>query len=443
MNFTEKEIQDYIWENRASWDDFILPLSGYDLHDLNKIENISNPEKIFQNIILKKLKKLHVKSSCMEIFASEVPLIQSSSNTMRLDLLGKCIDDSGLCIIELKKSKKTERESFTELLAYTNYMSSMFPGFTKDDCLLVLVAPMETQIVKEAYIYSLLYDEKQVVAYTLDFDDNQNLKSLKLKPWIPTIRDIKNVSQHMFNSAILSVVKVGWENSEGVWNPAANEETKDFMIEQMNNISSQASQIMEKKGVHGFVYTSQVWPEFSEVLPLTNSLVIVAVNPFAVASEIECENSIENESILKLESIITGLKKSRGYEPDKYHRMYEMYSCWESNIFRIAFDVVNLCTKQTDGKETFMDSSSMSWRDYKNNFFEDVSCNNFCVRPTGVFRELYLEFLDCVYINEIMIDDFNEENNIMHLSVNTMNSHSSFRKFIDNLYYSDEVLESD
>jgi hypothetical protein len=41
---------------------------------------------------------------------------------------------------------------------------------------------------------------------------------------------------------------------------------------------------MEESGVHGFAYCSQLWPELSQVLPFTNSLVLVGMNPYAVGS---------------------------------------------------------------------------------------------------------------------------------------------------------------
>ena len=87
----------------------------------------------------------------MILIARELRLEKSGDTTTRIDLLGnsECI---GLSIIELKKSKQTERQAFTELLAYANHFCSTFPGLTEQAINTILIAPMETRTVRDAFV---------------------------------------------------------------------------------------------------------------------------------------------------------------------------------------------------------------------------------------------------------------------------------------------------
>lgn len=68
--------------------------------------------------------------------SKELRLDRGAPHPTRVDLLGNS-ESTGLTIIELMKSDQTERQAFTELLAYSNYFGSIFPpenGPRRDHC---------------------------------------------------------------------------------------------------------------------------------------------------------------------------------------------------------------------------------------------------------------------------------------------------------------------
>lgn len=446
MKFSEREIQDYLWEKRYEWEDIVLEFPDIKLFDLSIKDSDVSPEKIIYNQVIKNLYKLYEKSSCANIFASEVPLMKNN-NPMRVDMLSTFIDDTSIGIIELKKSKQTERQAFTELLAYSNYFTSLFPGSAKEDLFLILIAPMETKIVKEALMQYLLFDGRSIVAYTLDLSDENDIETLRLKPWVPNYEDISIYAQTSFSSKNLSVCKIVWEYSKDIWDPNPSENPEDYMIQNMDHVSSLAAQLMEKKGIHGFAYTSQVWSELAPVMPFTNSLVIVGMNPYAVASSnILWHEDFKGstlphplEHLKKLEDVIPGLPNSREYDKDEDDRMYSLYATWDSNLYRIGKKVVDMATMLVDKKSPKNDHGFMSWYDYQRQFMEDITCHNFSIRPTGIFRDIYWDITKFDYDFSIKKGAENHPvlGDLYHQSIETLTSHKYFRIFLDRMFYSE------
>ena len=95
--------------------------------------------------------------------AKELRLERGEVNATRVDLFGTG-EETGITLIELKKSGQTERQAFTELLAYANHFCSIFPGLTESAITTVLVAPMETRTVRDAYAQELVGNRKNIVA---------------------------------------------------------------------------------------------------------------------------------------------------------------------------------------------------------------------------------------------------------------------------------------
>jgi hypothetical protein len=442
MKFSEKDIQDYIWENRAYWDDLILDLPEISFFDLTVENHNVSPDKIFYNLVVNNLQDLHCKASCADIFASETPLSKEGANTMRVDLLCTFLDDTSIGIIELKKSKQTERQAFTELLAYSNYFTTLFPGSTKSDVFLILIAPMESQIVKEALIQCLLFDKRPIVAFIPTFEDENKLSSLRLKPWIPLSTDVAAFTHTSFNERNLSVCKVVWEYSEGVWDASKGKNPEDYMVHSLNHVSALAAQIMEKNGIHGFAYCSQAWAELAEVYPFTNSLVLVGVNPYAVASanylaKTSAESSDSAYRLPCLENIFPSLTHSKRYSGDEYDRLDSLNSVWDSNLFRVAKEVVDLSVMVVDGSNPSTDQGFMSWEDCQREMVEDVFCHNFSVRTTGIFRDLYCEVTKNDYSFSATSGAENHPilGDLCHLSIGTLTSQSFFRIFLKRMFY--------
>ena len=53
-----------------------------------------------------------------------------------------------------------------------------------------------------------------------------------------------------------------WENLRGDWSPKGDHEyPNEYMKHRMIKVAQVAAQMMESCGLHGFVYTSQMWSD--------------------------------------------------------------------------------------------------------------------------------------------------------------------------------------
>ena len=110
---------------------------------------------LLQNILERRINSIIDSMSSLSLLAKELRLERTSDTTTRIDLFGHS-EESGMVIIELKKSRQTERQSFTELLGYANHFCTLFPGLSEKAISSVLIAPMETRTVKDAYVQEAL-----------------------------------------------------------------------------------------------------------------------------------------------------------------------------------------------------------------------------------------------------------------------------------------------
>jgi len=418
--FSEKEIQQQLWKQRENFVDIIdcaeipYPYSfSADISDLK-------PERLLQNNLYKQLAIIDETLRETQLIGYEVPLQKQGDSTIRADFLGVSLEPPCFVIIELKKSNRTERDSFTELLAYSNHITTAFPTMCKADIYYILIAPMDSRIVREALIHSLVFDRKFVYALIPYFTNENAIQSLRLKPWIPDIETISTITGSVFAAKNFSVAKIVWEHSDE-WCDAKS---------RFNRISAFAAQIMEHQGIHGFVFSSQVWTELVEVLPLSNSLVIVALNPYAISNPLFEPYTTSGFDLTK---VLPGLKNSAKEVGDQENYHFVLYSCWDSHLLNIGYYVVNQANQNTEGKKIIPDSGSMSWADYELEFIEYVACENFDIRPTGILRELYWDVthIDYRWIAENRLSKHPIHSDMMyHYAVDTLNSHHFFSTFM-------------
>jgi hypothetical protein len=86
---------------------------------------------------------------------------------MELDLIGT--HDEGLFVMELKVQRSAERNAFSELFAYSNYIAGMFALSGHQDITNVLVANLDNKITKQAFLYDLLVSERDIIVYRPSF----------------------------------------------------------------------------------------------------------------------------------------------------------------------------------------------------------------------------------------------------------------------------------
>ncbi len=442
MPFSEKQIQEYIWSKREEFSNLLAP-SEILVRSQCSVDSV-RPEDLLWNKLIDRLESLHQKLLSLELFGCEVPLERASTSTIRADFLGSFPGDTGVAIVELKKSAQTERQSFTELLAYANHLSLLFPGMSREDVVYILIAPMETRITREAFVQSLTLDHRNVIALIPKLSDPNDLKSLKLVPWAPARKDVSLLTSSAFRKSSLSVCKVVWKYCAESWNPDLQKQPSPDQIKRLNTASALAAQKMEAAGIHGFVYSSQAWSELREALPYSNSLVMVGVNPFSLGSSINAASQSEGKNHspegVGLLQVIPGLEKSDRGQFGAMDYLDDLRSVWDSQLFRIGKSVIDSVTLSTEKGSLDTDSGFMNWDEYQSQIIEDVCCHNFDVRPTGFIRDLFLDVtsLDYAHASQAGVENHLIHGDMHRCAADGVVSQVMFRKFLDRMLGDDE-----
>lgn len=440
MQFTEKEIQDYIWSIRESFADLLIDPHGLELVEFDEeLANVT-AKNLIENKIKNQLIHLHSKLYDIKFIGCEVPLEQQSNSTIRADFLAVFPGDTGLAVIELKKSKQTERQAFTELLAYSNHMTTLFPAMTKDDSVYILISPMNTRIARDAVIQCMTFDNRKILALIPKFSDPNDISTLQLELWVPSTTELTLFSNLAFKEDNFSVCKLSWEYDLERWDSEKGSNPKHYFVEQFNNVSCLAAQYMEEAGVHGFTYCSQIWPELSNNLPFTNSLILVGLNPYAVGSTqyLSTHQENYNNETTTLENYVPHIgeliPKLRDEEicDSNEEVLNDLHLLWDSQLFRIGKKVIDLTNKKLDGKYYSIEYNFMDWENYQMAMLEDNLCHKFGIRSTGLIRHLYTDILELDYN---FCKKFGSTNHPIHpdmpyLGVNYLKSQTLFRQFI-------------
>lgn len=210
--------------------------------------------------------------------AKELRFDKAGPHPTRVDLFG-CSESTGIIIIiELKKSQQTERQAFTELLAYANHFCSIFPGVNETAITSVLVAPMETRTVKDAYVQEVLLNKKNIVALIPSCDAG----CYSLKVFYPGGNYYKWFENNVFNDRSMTCVTMSFPLIEG-WIDSEYDEPPQYAKDALNQISNSVAHILDSKGFHSIVYATQKWSQVAGIFPYPNTVVVAAVNPFSSA----------------------------------------------------------------------------------------------------------------------------------------------------------------
>ncbi len=454
-DITEHKIQTYIWDNREKFVEFMIePQFPSEITIANP--SYASASEILYNKFLSIVKKQWQYVQLIELFGVEVPLKKDESSTIRADFLGIAGGANGLAVIELKKSRQTERQAFTELYAYGNHLRTKFMPMSKSDIFYILISPMEERIVIEASLQNFFFDRTNFFALIPKVKKkNDEIIELRLEPWIPSFEEFSFILDYTFSEKNFDVFKVAWQDLPDEWNPKDSADPDEFMIERMNKVSSYAAQVMESRGIHGFVYTSQTWSELKDTLPLTNSLIVVGINPYkATKNRFLINGGLDKKSADKvgIESIsfldlIPELKSKATEVNEKFNYLCSLSESWANEITYVGLDIVKTLTKSTKRPDVQKSYNSFDWEIYQQIFLEDISCHNFDLRPTGLIRELWFEYSKLDY--DYMRVNGTEE----HLQysadyspefIEIVSSQYFVREFIRRLYspfYEDEYYE--
>ncbi len=376
FKFSENEVHEYLYSQglEALTEDesdevFALPVDGddeeggFELWRLIKLRAVS------------KLRRIHESMRYGEFIGSKVKLPTDKKQPMELDLLGSY--DDGLFVLELKVDKSAERNAFSELFAYSNYIAEMFALSGQKDITNVLVANLGAKITRSAFLYDLLIAERNIIVYTPEFA-TKDVTSLRLKLYLPSDDDFKQFTNQLISHEAMQCVVLSFEDIPGWIDSDENDGSLGkHTIEHLQAIGCFAAQLMESEGLHGFCFVRKPWRELPRYY--RNSLIVCAVNPFL---------TIEEE---RATAICAQLDESGISE------LFERpQSGFRGRLIRLAQRVFDDTLKAGCSYEF----DSPDWSAMVNSFLEVVGTHNFGFHPTGLFRESYVSHINAQYAND-------------------------------------------
>ena len=339
----------------------------------------------------------------------EVHLERSDDSTTRIDLLGRTLEGTGLTIIELKKSKQTERQAFTELLGYANHFSVLFPGLGDHNILSVLVAPMGNRVVRDAYFQELVTNRKNVVALIPKVVDGD----LSLEVYYPDEQYYKWFEDNIIDDRAYVSLVASFPEIDGIETDRDNNgKLPEESVDALNTLSSLIAQKLEAIGLHGMVYARQRFGETAEIFPDPNSIIVSVLSPFS-----GFRNDSDNTSEGRMSELQTILGQLKGVNDEWFE---SIHFGLQSTILRIVQECFDISFRQV-GKPTIQPEYDLvDWEIFKNTFMETVHCHNLKLYTTGLIRDIYHEYIK--YIYSVGQDDIYFSDDLPQYSYDTFNN---------------------
>ena len=441
MAFSEKQIQTYIWEHRDTIFSRIVTPDFTEPHNIKVFS--SEPWEVLYKMLMTEYELWYILLKDMNLFGCEVSLPKMNESTIRADFLGCFTGENGLIVCELKVNKDPERQAYTELPAYATHIRGAFSPMGRNDIVYLLISPMEERITREATINTLLYDKNRTIVLTPEVGDD--IDSLKFHLWLPSKRDLKVLSKSAFAYDNIDTFKVCWRGEPGIWSPVDKGlNPDDQMVHQLNQVSAYAAQLMEEKGINGFVFCSQCYPEVRDAGFLENSITICGINPYKSAKtrllyekglnlKEAAQQEVSDYSIINIFPSLGNRCKDANSECNYWEWMSQS---WSSCLDRIAFDVIDVVTKNYKGSTPERGYGGFTWEQYLFNSGEDRSCWNYDIHLTGMIRELYVSYYQMLYDEIKKCDDEEVKEYIMseyfidENFIDMLNSQVAIRTFI-------------
>ena len=455
---TEKQIQNYIWEKRENFANLLEVPKFQEV----KFENPTyvSPSDVLYDMVIERYKKLWETMSDIGFFGCEVSLTENGQSTMRTDFLAYRYGSDGIIVIELKKSDQTARQAYTELLAYGSYLRTKFTPMSGGDIIYVLISPVGERIVEQATINTLIYDNNNVCLLVPKYEDD-DINTLKLELWIPDKKVFKDLSYSCFNRENISVSKIVWESLPDEWSPMPGEQPTPEMYKRLNKVSSIAAQLMEERGIHGFVYCAQLIPEFAKTGFDMNAIVLAGVNPYKVTREkflsdisLKCTKELANRinkfGVSMLDIMPSLASKAHAINTNE-NILENLEITWPSKLDEIGYEVISFLTQTFERDYVSKEHGDFTWETLLDND-EDYLSDNLDIHLTGIFRQLFFEYarIDHEYIrthSDKELEEFPayQEGGIPYEFIDMVNSQGYVRLFIERLanpfLLDDDLLE--
>jgi len=372
------------------------------IFDVPEAENISKAEsyseepdfqlwRIIKERALARLERLHGTIRYGTFVGSKIKLPTDSTKPMELDLLGA--HEDGLFVLELKVDRSAERNAFSELFAYSNYIAGIFALSGSQEITNVLVANLDNKITKQAFLYDLLINERDIIVYRPSFPDG-NLQSLQLDLYLPDDDDFRHFTNELLSHRAMSCVVISFDDLDG-WFDSDEKEggLNDWTKKHLSGLSGYAAQLMEADRLHGFCFIRKPWREIPR--HYRNSLFICALNPFRTA-----EPNHANSILLQLDE---SARKSFLETPEL---------AFDGRLIRLAQRAIKDCL--TDDYIAEVDVPY--WGAIVTDSQEVVFTHNFAFRPTGIMREAYVSCLDKLYASEAMGQGSGEDRSTLKIN---------------------------
>lgn len=331
--------------------------------------------RLIKRRALRKLSRLHERITNGEFIGSKIKLPIDRSKPMELDILG--IHHDGIFVLELKVDRAAERNAFSELFAYSNYIAGMFALSGHKDITNVLVAKMAAKITKQAFLYDLLINDRDVIVYQPTFTSSK-VSSLQLSIFVPSDNDFKAfvntlISHVSMSCAVISFHDIpGWIDGEDEDGNLSAETKKNLSV-----LSQYTAQLMEADQLHGFCFIRKRWKEFS--FYFENSLVICAVNPFRFPESTRATHILKQLRNKKFASKFFDIPESG----------------FEARLSSIGLRALNDSMKENLEYEL----GYPIWSVMVQKDIETVYTHNLAFSPTGILREAYVSHISKLHRN--------------------------------------------
>lgn len=323
--------------------------------------------KIIKQRVIERIERIHLSVRYGSFIGTKVKLPIDGSRPMELDLLGA--HEDGIFVLELKVDRSSERNAFSELLAYSHYIAQMFAMSGPEDITNILVAPMDVKITRQAFLYDLIVANRNVIVYNPVLKDG-TLNSLELQLFVPTDEEFRFFANRLLSHDAMTCVVAsfpdldGWYDSKGA---SVNDYTKHFL----GGLAGYASQLMEAEQLHGFAYIRKYWPELP--FQYKNALILCAINPFFVADNDRADAITEQLT----EDGVSALLENPAYS-------------FTGRVIRLAQRAIG--DSLAHGQRSEVDIPH--WPSMIRSIVETAACTNFAFRPTGLFREAYVAYIN-------------------------------------------------
>lgn len=296
----ELEFQDIIWEKREYWGNFFEDIKSDEI----KFDSKDHKKLLINytiNRVNKKLSVIHDQVRSGRLTDKERNYRTSDNKLLKVDFIGQSNDEE--FVVEIKTNKNAERNSATELNAYTKALTRNEPLLNPDQTLSVNITNFHSGISKESYLKEIIYTDKKTIAYNYIYENNK----IHLSPVLLTENDIPEhhikFQQHTVNCFKVTFQKINGTIQEAPEGGLLDSHSKLHYAQFCSNLLAD----LKYKGHHGCIIGKTLWDENRYILKDNegnrykkdgNEIYIYLINPYI------CPVRIEKYSIGKKQQLI-------------------------------------------------------------------------------------------------------------------------------------------